>query len=174
MAPRCRPGSRPDDYLGDVTARSGIAGLEALDDVTIVAVPDLVAAYEAGQIDADGFKAVQSALITHCETQKDRVAILDTPRGLNAQQVLEWVKEKTQFSSAYATMYWPWLSFWDPLAGRPGCSRRAARSPASGVATTTPAACTRRRPTRSSPVRWTSSSTSRASSTTTSTRRAST
>jgi phage tail sheath protein FI len=108
----------PDDYLGDVTARSGIAGLEALDDVTIVAVPDLVAAYEAGQIDADGFKTVQGALITHCETQKDRVAILDTPRGLNAQQVLEWVKEKTRFSSAYATTYWPWLSFWDPLAGR--------------------------------------------------------
>lgn len=110
----------PDDYIGDVTARSGIAGLEALDDVTIVSVPDLMAAYEAGHVDADGVQAVQAALIAHCENAKDRLAILDTPRGLNAQQVREWVKEKTRFSSAYATTYWPWLSFYDPVTKRSG------------------------------------------------------
>ncbi|UZN02556.1 phage tail sheath family protein [Cellulomonas sp. S1-8] len=108
----------PNDYLGDVTARSGIAGLDVLDDVTIVCVPDLAAAYEEGQIDADGFKAVQSAMISHCEARKDRMAILDTPRGLNAQQVHEWVTEKMAFSSAFAVTYFPWLSMWDPVLGR--------------------------------------------------------
>lgn len=108
----------PADYLGDVTARSGIAGLDALDDVTILCVPDLAAAYEEGQIDADGFKAVQSAMVSHCEARRDRMAILDTPRGLNAQQVHEWVTEKMAFSSPFATVYWPWVSMWDTLAGR--------------------------------------------------------
>ncbi|WP_034608764.1 phage tail sheath C-terminal domain-containing protein [Cellulomonas sp. URHD0024] len=105
----------PDDYLGDVTARSGIAGLEALDDVTMVIVPDLLGAYEAGQIDADGVKTVQGAIVAHCESRQDRMAILDTPSGLSAQQVHEWVTEKTQFTSAFATVYYPWLSFYDPL-----------------------------------------------------------
>lgn len=108
----------PNDYLGDVTARSGIAGLEVLEDVTMVAVPDLAAAYEAGQIDADGFKAVQAAVVSHCESRQDRMGILDTPRGLNAQQVLEWVTEKMAFSSPFATVYWPWISMWDQLIGR--------------------------------------------------------
>jgi phage tail sheath protein FI len=117
----------PEDYLGDVTARSGIAGLAAIDDVTMVLVPDLVGAYETGQIDADGVQAVQAAIISHCEAHKDRMAILDTPRGLNAQQVLEWVTEKTRFSSPFAATYYPWLSFYDPFA------RRARLFPPSGA-----------------------------------------
>ncbi len=108
-----------EDYLGNEAARSGIAGLAALPDVTMVAVPDLMAAYKAGQLDADGVRVVQGALVEHCERQKDRMAILDTPKGLNAQQVHEWVTEKARFSSAYATVYWPWLAFYDPQAKRP-------------------------------------------------------
>lgn len=108
----------PTDYIGNEAGRTGIAGLAVLPDVTMVTLPDLMAAYEAGQIDADGVKAVQSALISHCEAMKDRMAVLDTPRGLNAQQVHEWVTEKTGFSSPYAAVYWPWVSFYDPLARR--------------------------------------------------------
>ncbi len=108
----------PDDYLGDEAARSGIAGLSALPDVTMVCLPDLMAAYEAGQLDSDGVRTVQDALIRHCETMRDRMAILDTPKGLNAQQVREWVTEKTRFSSPFATVYWPWGSFYDPQAKR--------------------------------------------------------
>ncbi|HLL64128.1 MAG TPA: phage tail sheath subtilisin-like domain-containing protein [Micromonosporaceae bacterium] len=117
----------PDDYLGDETARSGIEGLSAIDDVTMIAVPDLMAAYEAGQIDLDGVHAVQGALIAHCESMKDRMAILDAPKGLNAQQVREWAKEKARFSSPYATLYWPWCSFYDPGL------RRARLMPPSGA-----------------------------------------
>jgi Bacteriophage tail sheath protein len=109
----------PDDYLGDATARTGIAGLEAIDNVTMVAVPDLMAAYEAGHVDLNAVKAVQGKLIEHCETMKDRMAILDAPKGLNAQQVREWVRERAQFNSAYATVYWPWVSFYDPSLQQP-------------------------------------------------------
>ncbi|MEN3359158.1 MAG: uncharacterized protein V7637_3140 [Mycobacteriales bacterium] len=109
----------PDDYLGDETARSGIAGLSTLDDVTIIAMPDLMASYESGQIDLDGVRAVQGALIEHCEAMKDRMAILDTPKGLTAQQVREWVKEKARYSSAYAALYYPWVYFYDPQLRQP-------------------------------------------------------
>src|SRR5256885_15285165 len=56
----------------------------------MLSVPDLMAAYQRGMIDSEQVKAVQLAMIAHCELMGDRVAILDAPPGLNAQQVREW------------------------------------------------------------------------------------
>ncbi|MFD6127486.1 phage tail sheath family protein, partial [Streptomyces hydrogenans] len=67
----------PEVYVGDADRRSGLGGLEAVEDVTTVAVPDLMSAYERGLVDLDGVIAVQQALITHCELMGDRVAVLD-------------------------------------------------------------------------------------------------
>ena len=99
-------------------------------------------------------------MIAHCELMGDRVAILDAPPGLNAQQVKEWRVDKAGYDSKYASLYWPWVKVFDPLAGQ-GAVRPAVRPrrPASGPATTTPAASTRRPPTRSSAARSRSSST---------------
>jgi len=60
-------GGRPDDYVGSVADRTGFGGLETIENVTMVLVPDLMAAYQAGAIDADGLQAVQTAMIAHCE-----------------------------------------------------------------------------------------------------------
>jgi phage tail sheath protein FI len=105
----------PDDYTGDELARTGIAGLSSKDDITILAVPDLMAFYERGQIDLDGVLAVQKAVIAHCEVMKDRMAILDPPKGMSPQAVREWVREKARFTSPYSVLYYPWISFWDPV-----------------------------------------------------------
>src|SRR2546421_6730854 len=80
----------PDEYVGNSADRTGFAGLEAVDTVTMLCVPDLMAAYQRGMIDADQVKAVQLAMIAHCELTGDRVAVLDAPPGLNAQQIREW------------------------------------------------------------------------------------
>jgi phage tail sheath protein FI len=48
----------------------------------------------------------------------DRVAILDPPPGLNAQQVREWRTDKARYDSKYATLYWPWVKVFDPLQGQ--------------------------------------------------------
>ena len=45
---RRRSGVTPDDYVGDAADRTGFAGLEAVDEVTMLCVPDLMAAYQAG------------------------------------------------------------------------------------------------------------------------------
>ena len=84
----------PKDYVGDSADRTGFGGLEAIDTVTMVAVPDLMAAYQRGILDSEGLQAVQLGLIAHCELMGDRVAVLDPPPSLNAQQIREWRREK--------------------------------------------------------------------------------
>ena len=108
----------PSDYVGNSSDRTGFAGLEAVDEVTMLSVPDLVAVYEQGIIDLEGLQAVQLAMIAHCELMGDRVAILDSPPGLNAQQVKEWRVDKAGYDSKYATLYWPWVKVFDPLSGQ--------------------------------------------------------
>ena len=103
-----------DDYVGDVAERTGFGGLEAVDEVTMVAVPDLMSAYQQGAIDLETVQAVQLGMIAHCELMGDRVAILDPPPGLNAQQIKEWRVDKARYDSKYATLYWPWIKVFDP------------------------------------------------------------
>ncbi len=108
----------PDDYVGNSADRTGFAGLEAVDEVTMLSVPDLMAVYQQGVIDLEGVQAVQLAMIAHAELMGDRVAILDAPPSLNAQQVKEWRVDKAGYDSKYATLYWPWVKVFDPLSGQ--------------------------------------------------------
>jgi uncharacterized protein len=106
-----------DDYVGDVADRTGFAGLEAVEEVTMLCVPDLMSAYQQGAIDLDTVQAVQTAMIAHCELMGDRVAILDPPPGFNAQQIKEWRVDKARYDSMYATLYWPWVQTMNPATG---------------------------------------------------------
>ncbi|WNI16149.1 phage tail sheath family protein [Actinacidiphila sp. ITFR-21] len=122
-APSAGPGGEvsrtdPAEYVGDAAARTGFAGLEAIDEITMVAVPDLMGAHQRGDIDAEGVRAVQLAVISHCEQMGDRVAVLDTPPGLNAQQVRAWRNDEAGYDSRYATLYYPWVRVFDPATGR--------------------------------------------------------
>jgi phage tail sheath protein FI len=83
----------------------------------MIAVPDLMSAYQRGAIDIDAVQAVQVAMITHCELMGDRMAILDPPPGLGPQQVKEWRMDKAGYDSKYAALYYPWFTVVDPLTG---------------------------------------------------------
>ncbi|GIG22006.1 tail protein [Cellulomonas chitinilytica] len=106
-----------DDYIGDAADRTGFSGLEAIDEVTIVSVPDLVAALEQGAIDLETYQAVQLAVIAHCELMGNRLAILDPPPGLNPQQIKDWRVNTAGYDSKYATLYWPYIKVFDPSTG---------------------------------------------------------
>jgi hypothetical protein len=108
----------PDEYVGNSADRTGFGGLEAVEEITMLAAPDLMALYQRGVIDLEGVKAVQLAIIAHCELMGDRVAILDAPPDYNAQQVKEWRQDKAGYDSKYATLYWPWIKVFDPIAGQ--------------------------------------------------------
>ncbi|TQK44166.1 hypothetical protein FBY35_5654 [Streptomyces sp. SLBN-118] len=123
LAPSDPPGvtpehMSPDDYVGSVADRSGFSGLEAVDEVTMIAVPDLMSAYQQGVIDMEGVKAVQLAMIAHCELMGDRVAVLDAPPNLSPQAVKEWRVDEAGYDSKYAALYYPWVKVFDPVAGK--------------------------------------------------------
>jgi len=104
-------------FAGSETARSGINGLAIAEDVTIVAVPDLLTAATKpdGSVDLGLWKAVQTSLIAHCEQHANRVAILDAPPGLTPQQVKEWRSDVAQYDSAFAALYYPWIKVENPI-----------------------------------------------------------
>jgi phage tail sheath protein FI len=117
--PASLPELTPDSYVGDVSDRTGFGGLEALEDVTMLVVPDLMSAYQRGALDAEQVKAIQLGMIAHCELMSDRVAIVDAPPGLNAQQIREWRMDFAGYDSKYAALYWPWIKVLDPATGKP-------------------------------------------------------
>lgn len=106
------------EYVGDSADRTGFGGLEAVDQVSMVAVPDLMAAYQRGAIDLESVKAVQLALIAHCELMGDRLAVIDPPPGLNARRIQVWRQETAGYDSKYAALYYPWIKVFDPATGQ--------------------------------------------------------
>ena len=100
------------DFIGDPGARTGLGGLEPLDEVRLVACPDIMYGYDGSQEAKDRVKMVQTAMIAHCEKMRYRFAVLDTPPGLNAQQAKEW-RTYVNFDSSYAAMYYPWIEVAD-------------------------------------------------------------
>ena len=104
-------------FAGSESARTGINGLALADEVTMVIVPDLITAAtkQDGSIDYSMWKAVQTALIGHCELQANRMAILDAPPGMTPQQVKEWRSDEAMYDSAFAVLYYPWIKVDNPV-----------------------------------------------------------
>ncbi|MCP4663991.1 MAG: phage tail sheath family protein, partial [bacterium] len=119
----------------------GLETLEKIDDVAMVAMPDLMPKEEpprerptpgcrcetltpgprppvlgqefAPHFDATRIFLLQSALVGHCRRLADRMAILDPPPHLlTPQEALDW---RQSFDSSFAALYYPWLRTTDPL-----------------------------------------------------------
>jgi phage tail sheath protein FI len=106
------------DYRGSPAERTSIGGLEAIDGVTMLAVPDLMSSYQSGELDLEGVQAVQRAMYEFCERNKYCFAILDPPPDLSPQAVKEW-RLSANYDSKYAALYYPWIKVAD-MTGRAG------------------------------------------------------
>jgi phage tail sheath protein FI len=113
-------------FVGDADDGTGILGLERHDNVTMICVPDLMAAYMADKISEANLRAVQSELISYCARSKDRMAILDVPPkesdrnvAMAPDELATWRKDKANYDSAYGAMYYPWIQVADPISGNP-------------------------------------------------------
>jgi len=104
------------DFIGDASERTGLGGLEAIDQVRLVACPDVLAGYDGSSEAQQRVKMIQEAMIAHCEKERYRFAVLDTPPGLNAQQAIEW-RNFINFDSSYAALYYPWIKVADLSGG---------------------------------------------------------
>mgnify|MGYP001092067837 CR=1 FL=1 len=100
------------DFIGDPAARTGLGGLEALDDVRLLLCPDAMAGYDGSDEAKERIKMIQTAMITHCERMRYRFAVLDTPPGLTAQGAKEW-RMYCNYDTSYAAMYYPWIKIAD-------------------------------------------------------------
>jgi len=96
-------------FRGKASERTGILGLEGIDEVTMLACPDVMAGYKAGVFSLDNVKQIQTDMINHCESMKDRFAILDSPYGASVEDMISWRKDKMGFDSKYAALYYPWV-----------------------------------------------------------------
>jgi len=86
---------------GGPGARTGLKCFEEIDEISIVAAP--------GQISP----AIQDALLTHCETRKDRFAVLDSPEVMSGGVD----KLPRPRDSKYGAYYFPWIQVYDPERG---------------------------------------------------------
>lgn len=96
----------PDDFVGvDAGSgkRTGIAALEDIDEISICLAPGMWSA------------SVQSALIIHCETLKDRFAVLDPQDGLSIEGIRSF---REPIDTKYAALYYPWVEVRDPSRKR--------------------------------------------------------
>lgn len=98
----------PTILQGSETERTGYAGLAIAENVTIVAIPDLitVATRPDKSFDAALYLAFQQQLADWCAASGKRMAILDPPPGLTATNAIEW-RQRLAKDTPYATCYYP-------------------------------------------------------------------
>ena len=97
-------GGRDALYIGrdgGPGARTGLKCFEEVDEIAIVAAPGTTS------------PAVADALLSHCETRKDRFAILDSPETITGG-VDKLPKPR---DSKYGAYYFPWIQVYDPDKG---------------------------------------------------------
>ncbi len=115
-------GFKPTDLIGSVASgsapASGLQTFDAVDDINIVAIPDLV---------NPAFTASESrdstlAAISYVERRKDCFFVADTPPGLSPQGALAYKRgtspSGSAFNSKFAAVYYPWIYATDPITSK--------------------------------------------------------
>jgi phage tail sheath protein FI len=110
-------GLAPKDFEGDVAKRQGMGSLAAVDEVTMLCMPDIWNLVRNG--DDAQVRDLQGKMIAHCENMGDRMAILDPPPALSPQDAFDWRMTSAGYDSKFATLYYPWIEVMDPLTSRP-------------------------------------------------------
>lgn len=101
---KARGGDRDALFIGRDNGpgqRTGMKVFEEVDEIAIVVAP--------GQTSP----AIQDAVLSHCETRKDRFAILDSPETISGG-VDRLPKPR---DSKYGAYYFPWIQVYDPEKG---------------------------------------------------------
>ena len=105
---------KPTHFEGDVSRRQGMGGLAAVDEITMVVMPDIMGLGDDTQV-----RDLQGKMIAHCENAGDRMAILDCPPDMLPQDVLEWRMNTAGYDSKFAALYYPWIEVMNPLTNQP-------------------------------------------------------
>ena len=85
--------------------RTGIQSFLENDNASIIAVPGIT------------IPEVVVALVSHCENEKNRFAVLDIPQEL--RKTGDIIEYRNMIDSTYAAMYHPWIQVYDRVAKKP-------------------------------------------------------
>jgi hypothetical protein len=101
----------PEDFIGHDNGpadRTGLLGLASIEEIALLAAPDAMRFYDREPGPSGELKAqrIQDQMISICENQKDRFAILDIPQSKDIEWVRRW---RRRTDSSYCAYYWPWL-----------------------------------------------------------------
>jgi phage tail sheath protein FI len=98
------------DYIGDPDQHSGLAGLEAIDEVALLAVPDEV----HPKLSANDQTQITDEIVNQCERRRDRFAVLAVGAGQGNVTGLHPPRD-----SPYGAVYYPWIRVRDPRTADP-------------------------------------------------------
>jgi uncharacterized protein len=85
--------------------KSGLAALEDLEDISIVAAP-------GSSFTAANAQGVANALVSHAQRMRYRIAVIDCIKGQSISEVRDY---RAKFDSKYAAFYYPWVRIVDPV-----------------------------------------------------------
>jgi len=124
------------DMTGNRSDRQGLQGIFEIDEVAMVAFPDLMKAYETNLLDLDQVHGLMEMMLSLCENSFPgppyRMAVLDPPpvqpsKGLEPvaperqkpQDVAAWLSAFNR-RSMFGALYYPWIKAANPRNnGRP-------------------------------------------------------
>lgn len=85
--------------------KRGLTAFTEIDDISIVYVPDI------HFVNSEEQNPLLDDILTHCETMKDRFAIIDVLR----EKQTDIGNLKIERPSKYGAIYYPWIKVYDPL-----------------------------------------------------------
>ena len=120
------PGNLTRDMKGSQNDKTGVQGMFEIDEINILACPDLMRVYEEGLIDLDQVHDVMGLQIGLCEgsmsgnvpNPPNRMVVLDPPPDkVKPQEVAQWL-EDSKLRSMFAALYYPWVKTTNPKDGK--------------------------------------------------------
>lgn len=103
------------DFLGDSVRMTGLHAFDVVDNINIVAMPDVA--------DMVGSRDIILGALNYCKQRKDCFFVADAPHGLTPTEVKDFKDGAgnylgNAFNSSYGALYYPWVFINDPLTGK--------------------------------------------------------
>ncbi len=114
------------DLKGSQDDRTGVQGMFEIDEINILACPDLMRVYEEGLISLEQVHDIMGLQIGLCEgsmngsipNPPNRMVVLDPPpEKVKPQEVAQWLQD-SNLRSMFAALYYPWVTTTNPKDGK--------------------------------------------------------
>jgi phage tail sheath protein FI len=103
------------EYLDTDNQKIGIHAFDIVDEINILAAPDVADMVESRNIILE--------MLNYCRLRKDCFFVADPPHGLSPSEVKDFKEGAgrfvgNSFNSSYGALYYPWVFVNDPLTGK--------------------------------------------------------